>query len=172
LLRSGEAFKIYLTCLQQAGGSSASIDDAVRRRDELLQSQEAAAPAAPQTSETVPTTSAEATGPTETTGTPSSLLASQTPSQQIAQQVLSQSTASAAGIPPNPPLKAPFGESGPQDPIQVTIVERVYLPSPGMTSTHTVLGKGSWVPRLVRFVVLVAVSSFCMWKITVSVTTG
>ena len=124
--------------MQQVGGSSASIDDAVRRRDELLQSQEAASPAAPQTSDSASTTPAEATtGPTETTGTPSSPLAPKTASQQIAQQVLSHSTASAAGVPPNPPLKAPFGESGPQDPIQVTIIERVYPLSPGMTFVLT-----------------------------------
>ncbi|KAF5330739.1 hypothetical protein D9619_005757 [Psilocybe cf. subviscida] len=149
LLQSDEAFKIYLTCLQNLE-QTAEISTAAQKRDALLAGETVAAASVPAAeaveagqvaSETlVFTSTTDATQPpvTDATQTPITNAASTlTPSQVIAQQVLAQSGASRG-------LQTPLATNGPTDPIQVTIVER----------------KGSWVPGLIRYVIMVAVSAF------------
>ncbi|KAJ3561306.1 hypothetical protein NP233_g10271 [Leucocoprinus birnbaumii] len=171
LLHSQEAFKIYLSSLVQTNQQSA-INAAVRRRDSLL-----AAHPLVTTGPTLNTaTTAEATADATTTTTtipesavssspvepapptepsmPASPASSKPPvssSQEIAQSVLAgQPAASIASSAVNASqlakLKSSFSgpEGSTENPIQVSIVER----------------KGAWVPRLVRFIALVLVSSF------------
>lgn len=168
LLHSQEAFKIYLSCLVQTNQQTA-INAAVRRRDSLLAahplttsgsavnanavtevSGEAATvpapePAVPSSTESTPSAEPSAPAPSEA---PKQAVS---PSQEIAQSVLSgQPAASVASGAVNASqfakLKGSFSgpEGSTENPIQVSIVER----------------KGAWVPRLVRFIALVLVSSF------------
>ncbi|KXN89262.1 ATP-dependent zinc metalloprotease FTSH 5, mitochondrial [Leucoagaricus sp. SymC.cos] len=158
-LHSQEAFKLYLESLVRTDQQTA-INAAVRRRDSLLaahpllnagvavnEEATAATPESVGTSSTDPPPSSES-------GIPASPEASKqaiSPSQQIAQSVLANQPV--VSIPPNTLNVSPFSRlksaaSGPEGtgdhPIQVSIVER----------------KGAWVPRLVRFIALVLVSSF------------
>lgn len=129
MLQSDEAFKIYLTCLQNLE-QTAEISTAAQKRDALLAGETVAAASVPAAeaveagqvaSETlVSTSTTDATQPpvTDATQTPITNAASTlTPSQVIAQQVLAQSGASRG-------LQTPLATNGPTDPIQVTIVER------------------------------------------------
>ncbi|KAF8201840.1 ATP-dependent peptidase [Pholiota molesta] len=151
LLHSPEAFKMYLTSLSNIGNNSA-IPAAAKKRDELLAAHGASVAAA-QTGESQAAESTNASQPTSRepvdaanseTPQPTPTSTQPTPSQVIAQQVIAEADGST--IPPSSSLKAlkTGNDSQAQAPIQVTIVEQ----------------KGSWLPRLVRFLVLVAVSSF------------
>ncbi|KDR81608.1 hypothetical protein GALMADRAFT_239667 [Galerina marginata CBS 339.88] len=149
LLKSDKAFKIYLTCLQNLGQSS-SIGNGVQKRDNLLAAQAATATAVDPL--TVNTSEMIVSEPTTTNRLDSPIMHStiaQSSSQAIAQEVLAKTEGSASAPPPPQStlesLRSPLAaESSQATPIQVSIVER----------------KGAWVPRLVRFIVLVAVSSF------------
>ncbi|GLB34957.1 putative peptidase family M41 [Lyophyllum shimeji] len=158
LLHSAPAFQLYLTALVHTGQKS-SINPAVRRRDSLL----ASSPVLP------PSTQAQSSGPSiassshtaEALSRPSEAsnaaataeLATEPPpltsSQQIAEAVLQgqgEHPASQTGTstPTMAKLQAAFDSGNSGGPIQVSIVER----------------KGSWIPRMVRFVALTLVSSF------------
>ncbi|KAF9482749.1 ATP-dependent peptidase [Pholiota conissans] len=154
LLQSTEAFKIYLTCLSHTGNSSA-IPVAAKKRDELLAVHGTSVVAAqtgraplPETDNTTQPSQVEAdtSANPEISGPVASTQPTATPSQVIAQQVISKADGSTTS--PTSPLeglKSPLsGNAGQAQPIQVSIVEQ----------------KGSWIPRLVRFLVLVTVSSF------------
>ncbi|KAF5380979.1 hypothetical protein D9615_003952 [Tricholomella constricta] len=160
LLHSAPAFQIYLTALIHTGQKS-SINPAVRRRDSLLQS----SPVIPPTMQVLnseSSTISKSISPEASTVIPASPESSNaavvgetaastplTSSQQIAQAVLqgqgepvgSQSGASNADM---QKLQAAYESGGSAAPIQVSIVER----------------KGSWIPRIIRFVALVLVGSF------------
>ncbi|KAF8964682.1 ATP-dependent peptidase [Flammula alnicola] len=155
LLQSAEAFKIYLTCLNNLE-QTASIPDAAKKRDALLAAQQGTVVAnqtasgahseAVEAGQPAPTTPS-ATTPSEATQSIPETSTQHPSSQTIAQQVMAKSDASGTVHPPHTldALKAPHvGDSSQINPIQVSIVER----------------KGSWIPRLVRFLVLVTVSSF------------
>ncbi|KIM49122.1 hypothetical protein M413DRAFT_438280 [Hebeloma cylindrosporum] len=145
LLQSDKAFKIYLSSLQNIG-QTASIPTAVEKRDSLLASQAATVaaktsepPEVPASPETLASTPMDHTSP-QTSIPPTS-------SQAIAKEVLSKTNSSPSFLPPPTldALKSPIAaEASQTSPIQGSIVER----------------KGAWIPRLVRFVVLVIVSSF------------
>ncbi|KAF9532978.1 ATP-dependent peptidase [Crepidotus variabilis] len=152
LLQSPDAFKIYLTCLEKTG-QSAAINAAVKRRDDLLTSQGVTIAVAPNTTDKpsqIPEDVNIALSSTDASPAqpPTLPLVTPTVSQVIAQQVLSKSNQ--LGATPPPPSTADAlklstsGEPSRSGPMEVTIVER----------------KGAWIPRLVRFLVLVAVSSF------------
>ncbi|KAF8077949.1 ATP-dependent peptidase [Lyophyllum atratum] len=153
VLHSPTAFQLYLTSLIHTGQKS-SINPAVRRRDSLLASSPVIAPAtnesstasSPRASEATQTPSessdAAATGESTTSPPPTS-------SQQIAEVVLQSNgepaaTQAGASTPGISKLQAAFESGGSSAPIQVSIVER----------------KGSWIPRIIRFVALILVSSF------------
>ncbi|KJA27218.1 hypothetical protein HYPSUDRAFT_63481 [Hypholoma sublateritium FD-334 SS-4] len=149
LLQSADAFKIYILSLYSAGQAS-SIPAAAKKRDELLETHGTianGAQAAGKLETLQPTAGTEQptlTTPDKTQTTTNSETQPSS-SELIAQQVMAsvQSTAK----PTMEPLKSPLTtNSSPvqTQPIQVSIVEQ----------------KGSWVPRLIRFLVLVAVSSF------------
>ncbi|KAG5641287.1 hypothetical protein DXG03_005578, partial [Asterophora parasitica] len=147
---------IYLTALIQTGQKS-SINPAVRRRDSLLQASTVLPPTAQvlnsEASSAIPTSGTPNTTPTtaeSSNATAGETAASSlTSSEQIAQTVLqgqgeivgSQSGSSNTDL---QKLQAAYGSGSTGGPIQVSIVER----------------KGSWVPRIIRFVALVLVSSF------------
>ncbi|PPQ71976.1 hypothetical protein CVT24_008193 [Panaeolus cyanescens] len=146
LLKSEEAFKVYLTCLQNLNQPTA-INAAVEKRDALLATQavgQATSPEQPNGQQVAPeSVEASSFASTPVEQTPSV----QTSSQRIAHQVTSHATSPSINHPSVAAKTAkPFASSGDNgsDPIQVSIVER----------------KGAWIPRLVRFVVLVIVSSF------------
>ncbi|PPQ93308.1 hypothetical protein CVT25_014437 [Psilocybe cyanescens] len=148
LLKSDEAFKIYLISLQNLD-KNATISDAVARRDGLLAAHVGTTVAA-KASETSDTATVQSSTPSHDTSSPIKLPSS---SETIAQQVLSKaelssqvSTSSHPATNANAnPFKLPSVlESSQPNPIQVSIVER----------------KGAWVPRLVRFCLLVIVASF------------
>ncbi|GJE95145.1 ATP-dependent peptidase [Phanerochaete sordida] len=164
LLKSDAAFRLYLTALMKNGMES-SINAAVRHRDSLLAIQSAPsteaetvetaaaasdASATPAAAEST-ATSADASA-TATSSTASSTVASS--SQAIAESVLARA---ATGTAPSStgPLSADMsklataltaGQGGPNNPIVVTLAEP----------------KGSWIPRLVRFLVYSAVFTFFM----------
>jgi len=165
LLQSPEAFKIYLTCLEKVGQTS-SINAAVGKRDELLATQVATI-AADQSSaaESSPAPlDTPAASPIVDTPSPEPSKAP-SPSEVIAQQVLSKSTAqktSSSGPPVPEVLKLAATGEGQAAPIQVSIVERrLSLLRIYDFGADLILGKGAWIPRLLRFLVLVTVSSFC-----------
>ncbi|KAF9451026.1 ATP-dependent metallopeptidase Hfl [Macrolepiota fuliginosa MF-IS2] len=171
LLHSQEAFKIYLECLVQTNQQPA-INAAVRRRDNLLAAHplatvsnaatvnadatsattaEATTPSAPTSAEPSSTELASTSEPTSPSGSPEAPKQEISPSQEVAQFVLAAQPA--MGIPPAAVNASQFArfkavasasDSSNDNPIQVSIVER----------------KGAWVPRLVRFIALVLVSSF------------
>ncbi|KZT68122.1 ATP-dependent metallopeptidase Hfl [Daedalea quercina L-15889] len=148
LLRSDIAFQLYLNALLKSGLAS-SVDAAVRRRDSIL--------AATATSSTPASlgaaseaTSADAPSTTEYSSSASSSQVAPTPSQKLAQAVLAgQGAASSATAPQNTDiakLQAALsgGLGGPTSPIVVTLAEQ----------------KGSWIPRLVRFLVMSGLLAF------------
>ncbi|KAF8163299.1 ATP-dependent peptidase [Crassisporium funariophilum] len=149
LLKSTEAFKAYVTCLNNVG-QNAAINVAVQKRDSLLATQTSTLTSAVRTPDASEDTITDSSLLENATPAPPTLASSTLPtSEQIAQDVLSDSKASGS-VPASTPLAldpsklAANGEAGQASPIQVSIVER----------------KGAWIPRLVRFVVLVTVSSF------------
>ncbi|KAJ3514840.1 hypothetical protein NLJ89_g2128 [Agrocybe chaxingu] len=144
LLKSAEAFKLYLTCLEKVG-QGAEINNAVNKRDKLLAEQGATVAATEPPSQKVDGTQASSTEPASANPPTSEASSPLTSSQAIAQQVLNKSNVSTTSSSPSDLLKAATSaESSQANPIQVTIVER----------------KGAWIPRLVRFLVLTIVSSF------------
>ncbi|RDB21001.1 Mitochondrial inner membrane i-AAA protease supercomplex subunit YME1 [Hypsizygus marmoreus] len=163
LLHSVDAFQVYLTALIHTG-QKASINPAVRRRDSLLALSPLASPAGQvvngvSSPTSIPTTPVDTTQPESSLETvsaaervPQSEDVASVPrssSQDIAQAVLAsqaERAASQAGSASGDitKLHTAFDAGGSTSPIQVSIVER----------------KGAWVPRLVRFVALVLVSSF------------
>ncbi|TFK76445.1 ATP-dependent peptidase [Pluteus cervinus] len=155
LLNSAPAFQLYLTSLVNAG-QQASINPAVRRRDTLLAMH---APTATGTVDVPTTGEVSATPLTPAPGiepatpqtplTPPLTTSTVPSSQDIAQAVLAGQTQASGATPgvSNPDFaKLTGGADGGNvvNPIQVSIVER----------------KGAWIPRLVRFISLVLVSSF------------
>ncbi|KAF9069622.1 ATP-dependent peptidase [Rhodocollybia butyracea] len=151
LLHSGDAFRVYIACLVNTG-QQAAVNAAVRRRESLLS-------AHPLSSSTVTTSEAPllednaTSGAVEKTAAATAATAVKTfsSSQEIAQSVLSgqkdpiQQRSSQDPTPLNNPLTlGSVSTTANGSPIEVTIVER----------------RGSWVPRLVRFVITVAVASF------------
>ncbi|KAJ4495533.1 ATP-dependent peptidase [Lentinula lateritia] len=155
LLHSEEAFRVYISCLVNTS-QQAAVNPAVRRRDSLLSAHPLSGSSTPASSETtsdapflegesVVSSTTESPAPTPSTA------AKISPSQDIAQSVLSgmkdpvqNRTPLKHVIPPNPLALATGAAATQGSPIEVTIVER----------------KASWIPRLVRFVVIVAVTSF------------
>ncbi|KAF9500872.1 ATP-dependent metallopeptidase Hfl [Pleurotus eryngii] len=153
LLKSDEAFQIYLTALLRLGNPS-KIPAAVRRRDSLLIGRGAATiPSQTEGSEAVAEGGVAAALAKEPSG---SLLegASGRPvskSQEIADSVLSAQALGSTGTPVPPgsdmaKLAAAIQAAGGSAaaPVQVSIVER----------------KGAWAPRLTRFIILTALGSF------------
>ncbi|KAF8654142.1 hypothetical protein AX16_003672 [Volvariella volvacea WC 439] len=160
LLRSDEAFQVYLNCLLNTGQKN-SISPAVRRRDSLLATHTSAPlPTAPreeipstqETSSTVQDVSPPSTqtSPTPTPATqPPPTAPPLTQSEAVAQAVLSgqaQAPPSLGGSNPELAKLMSGAEANGthSNPIQVSIIER----------------KGAWVPRLVRFISLTLVGSF------------
>ncbi|KAK0503259.1 ATP-dependent peptidase [Armillaria luteobubalina] len=153
LLRSEEAFQIYLTCLINTGQQN-SVYSAARRRDSLLASSPAVVGhQAPTPQEQTDASAATETGVSELypTSVPEPVTTPPpiTPrsSQDIAKAVLSThttSSASASSLFSNvdpAKLASAFESIGP---VQVSIVER----------------KSAWIPRLARFIAVLLVSSF------------
>lgn len=113
---------MYLTCLEKLG-QTASINDAVKKRDELLvvstvtklENLDAPQQSPPQSTPL----------PDSTVNEPSTIPPAPTPSQVIADQVLSKSVheTSSSRAPIMDSLK-PSSNSSQNAPIQVTIVER------------------------------------------------
>ncbi|KAK0240143.1 ATP-dependent peptidase [Armillaria nabsnona] len=153
LLRSEEAFQIYLTCLINTGQQN-SVYSAARRRDSLLASssavvghqaltpqEQADAGVAPEIGVSEP----HANSSPEPATTPSPIAPRS--SQDIAKAVLSThatSSASSSSLFSNvdpAKLASAFESIGP---VQVSIVER----------------KSAWIPRLARFIAVLLVSSF------------
>uniref|UniRef100_A0A8H7Y5K6 AAA+ ATPase domain-containing protein n=1 Tax=Psilocybe cubensis TaxID=181762 RepID=A0A8H7Y5K6_PSICU len=146
LLKSDEAFRIYVTSLQNLDQASA-ISDAVTKRDGLLAAQTGATATV---NMSVPSDATNGQMSTQSNGT-SSPVQTPTSSEIIAQQVLSRPETSNHASPASQstsstnPFKLPLASENSQaHPIQVSIVER----------------KGAWVPRLLRFVLLTIVASF------------
>lgn len=142
LLKSDEAFQLYLQSLVKTG-QEASVNPAVRRRESLLVS-------APATSSST-TESSNTAKPTET-ATPDAASASVSSSQTIAQTVLAQHASSPKAAPGAAPgatssdmakLAAAVG-AGQSTPIPVSLVER----------------RGYWVSSLVRFLFLTSLGGF------------
>jgi len=163
LIHSATAFQIYLGSLINTG-QRASISPAVRRRDNIL------AEFPESTSSAQNPTSPASVLPSK--GTSEAALATgETPrpsSQDIAQGVLAgQADLVTSPSPTSSPdltkFTAAFEANGSTSPIQVSIVERMF--SRLLNILHTLIffftGKGAWVPRIIRFVSLVLVSSFC-----------
>jgi ATP-dependent metalloprotease len=157
LLRSDEAFQIYLLSLEKINMPK-SIDFAVRRRDTLLA---AAAAVAPSSATTV------APGSKSTTeATPSS------PSQEIAQAVLAGNPA-ATTTPPPPTISPELqrlaevlakGSGSSANPIFVTVSERGYpiLYSLQYANSHLYReAKGAWVVALSKYAIVVVACIFC-----------
>ncbi|KAG7452520.1 ATP-dependent peptidase [Guyanagaster necrorhizus] len=150
LLRSEEAFQIYLTCLINTGQQN-SVYSAARRRDSLLASLPAVVNhQAPTPQEQPNATIAPETGVSESHATSSPepnppLPITPKSSQDIAKAVLStHATSSSSPLLSNvdpAKLASAFEAIGP---VQVTIVER----------------KSAWIPRLARFIAVLLVSSF------------
>lgn len=124
LLKSDEAFQLYLQSLVKTG-QEASVNPAVRRRESLLVS-------APATSSST-TESSNTAKPTET-ATPDAASASVSSSQTIAQTVLAQHASSPKAAPGAAPgatssdmakLAAAVG-AGQSTPIPVSLVEREF----------------------------------------------
>jgi len=147
LIRSDIAFQLYLNALLKNGLAS-SVDAAVRRRDSILAATASSTPVA--TSSTSEATSADAASVTESSTSTSSSQVAPTSSQKLAQAVLAgQGAVSSATASQNTDmakLQAALGGGmgGPSSPIVVTLAEQ----------------KGSWVPRLVRFLVISAITTF------------
>ncbi|KAJ8489671.1 hypothetical protein ONZ45_g13474 [Pleurotus djamor] len=147
LLKSDEAFQLYLSALLKMG-SQASIPAAVRRRDSLLAATVPPSAETPDSLTEQPSTSSS-TNPSTVEAQP---LLSKTPtqSQAIADAVLSEKgQASGAGVPPGSDMAKlaaaiQAGGGNMTAPVQVSIVER----------------KGAWAPRLTRFIILTALGSF------------
>ncbi|KAJ3845047.1 ATP-dependent peptidase [Lentinula raphanica] len=157
LLHSDEAFRVYISCLVNTG-QQAAVNSAIRRRDSLLSAHPLPASSKPPSADTTSdapvldgesATSVPAGSPATTTTT-AAAAAKALSSQDIAQGVLSGTNDPAQqrplkdASPPNPLALASGAAATAGGPIEVTIVER----------------KASWVPRLIRFIVVVAVSSF------------
>lgn len=155
LLRSDIAFQLYLTALLKDGLAS-SIDAAVRRRDSLLAATGVTSATSDSVSASDEVTQASADFLTNTassesvSSTPAQPSRTVTPSQQLAQAVLA---GTAPGVGSATPASADTtkltaglggGAGVPGNPLVVTLNEP----------------KGSWVPRLIRFLVLTALSSF------------
>ncbi|KII88517.1 hypothetical protein PLICRDRAFT_161699 [Plicaturopsis crispa FD-325 SS-3] len=143
LLHSDQAFQLYLTALTKTGLES-SVEAATRRRDSLLASAPVASsiPAQSDSSSTPSSGSAATSPPHVSTSLPRSR------SQEIANAVLSGQAdkSSAPQSADMAKLAAALGSGSgvSENPIHVTISER----------------KGSWVPGVVRFVVIAGLSAF------------
>ncbi|KAJ3732998.1 ATP-dependent peptidase [Lentinula guzmanii] len=155
LLHSEEAFRVYVSCLVNTG-QQAAVNPAIRRRDSLLSAHPLSGSSTPASAETTSdkpllegesAASVTAESPAATTSAAAAKVSS---SQDIAQSVLSgkkdpvQQRPLKDANPPNPLAIASGAAATNGGPIEVTIVER----------------KASWVPRLIRFIVVVAVTSF------------
>ncbi|KAF9264692.1 ATP-dependent peptidase [Marasmius fiardii PR-910] len=143
LLQSAEAFQIYLTSLINTS-QQASVSAAVRRRDSLLASVRKSESILEETNSTPDTSEAEKLAKPEGQRQPAI-----TQSQEIAQAVLAGKSTPRAQTTSSNTFANPFllnasSESSEPRPIPVVIVER----------------KNAWVPRLVRFLALLLVSSF------------
>ncbi|GBE82242.1 Mitochondrial inner membrane i-AAA protease supercomplex subunit YME1 [Sparassis crispa] len=168
LLRSDIAFQLYLTALVENGLSS-SVDAAVQKRDSLLGVHAAASTSTSSSaSSSSLATSSDSVGSSDAATSPaatdsavsSDSVSSQQPAQRaptptssqlLAQAVLTRQAAlSVGGSAANKAGMANFatalngGLGVPDNPVVVTINEP----------------KGSWVPRMIRFLVLTAVTSF------------
>ncbi|KAG7092446.1 hypothetical protein E1B28_008800 [Marasmius oreades] len=146
LLQSAEAFQIYLTSLINTS-QQASVSAAVRRRDSLLASSGKSESTFQGTNASIP---ARDTSEEEKNSVPEQRRQPAiTQSQEIAQAVLAGKSTSRVRSTSSNPFANPFllnpsTESSEPRPIPVAIVER----------------KNAWVPRLVRFLALLLVSSF------------
>ncbi|KAJ3772182.1 hypothetical protein FB446DRAFT_772593, partial [Lentinula raphanica] len=159
LLHSDEAFLPYISCLVNTG-QQAAVNSAIHCRDSLLSAHPLPASSNPPSADTTSdapgvdgesATSVPAGSPATTTTTTTTAVAAKVlSSQDIAQGVLSgtndpaQQCPSKDASPPNPLAIASGAAATAGGPIEVTIVEQ----------------KASWVPRLIRFIIVVAVSSF------------
>ncbi|KAH6918588.1 ATP-dependent peptidase [Coprinopsis sp. MPI-PUGE-AT-0042] len=146
LLKDDAAFKLYLAALIRTGQQN-TVFSAARRRDSLLAEHHPQTAAASQPEGQEASTMGEAVAQPQDVPKPLT-------SQGIAESALagaSPATASSAasGVPPtestsNASKLVGTATATPGEPIQVSIVER----------------KGSWVPRLIRFIAVMLVSSF------------
>ncbi|KAI0727233.1 ATP-dependent metallopeptidase Hfl [Fomitopsis betulina] len=152
LIRSDIAFQLYLNALLKSGLAS-SVDAAVRRRDSILAATASSTSATTQSHAASSDAASQAPPVDATTVTQSSAQISQaapSPSQKLAQAVLAgQGAASSTTASQNADmakLQAALsgGMGGPGSPIVVSLAEQ----------------KGSWVPRLVRFLVLSIITAF------------
>ncbi|KAK7693546.1 hypothetical protein QCA50_003115 [Cerrena zonata] len=155
LLRSDEAFKLYLSALVNSG-YEASINSAVRRRESLLAA--TAASTSPAANESSPDT-----GSTEISSTSGAALSKQPDAENVSQTTTTSSShriaemvlsaQSATPIRPNANLSPDMaklaaalnsGAGTSNEPITVTISE----------------SRGSWVPGTIRFVILTVIGAF------------
>lgn len=169
------AFQIYLSSLFNTG-QKASINPAVRRRESILAGFPDSTRNAQSTSSGVSALASDGSfGTTLASGATG--LPPQPSSQDIAQVVLSGQSDLAVSPPAtSSPDLTKFASAveanGSASPIQVSIIERK-LPQPYAISRTvmfvSISGKGAWVPRMIRFVSLVLVSSFCKSTLTQAV---
>ncbi|KAL0581752.1 i-AAA protease yme1 [Marasmius crinis-equi] len=150
LLQSAEAFQVYLASLVNTG-QQASVSAAVRRRDSLLASLGKSDSTPEETDTSSPASETDSEKLSETNETQKQVQQPAiTRSQEIAQAVLAGKFAGRAQANNSSTLANPFSklgsssESDEQRPIPVAIVER----------------KNAWVPKLIRFLALLLVSSF------------
>lgn len=145
LLKDDAAFKLYLAALIRTGQQN-TVFSAARRRDSLLAEHH------PQAAPVTPEPEGQEAATSEATAQPQ--VSKPLTSQGIAESVIagtshSSASSAASGLPPpqSPTNASKFlgaAAAVPGEPIQVSIVER----------------KGSWVPRLIRFIAVMLVSSF------------
>ncbi|CCM02099.1 uncharacterized protein FIBRA_04176 [Fibroporia radiculosa] len=145
LLRSDIAFQLYLTALVKSG-LTASVDAAVRRRDTLLAAASASGPAASSS----PSAEASTISADSAVSAPVSNSTEPSSSNRLAQAVLAgQAPTTASAVSSNTDMAKlsaalSTGVGVPGNPIVVSLSEP----------------KGSWIPRLVRFVILTGLSGF------------
>ncbi|CAL1704748.1 unnamed protein product [Somion occarium] len=159
LLRSDEAFKLYLTALVN-NGYEASISSAVRRRDSLFAAPAALASkpsdssssSAPGSTDSISSTDAASIVSTsQSSGAAPESISSASPSHRIADMVLSGQTTTpirpAANLSPDMAKLAAALNSGAgtsNEPITVSISET----------------RASWIPGTIRFIVLSVIGAF------------
>ena len=155
-------------------GYETSINSAVRRRDTILATAataaatgEAEAPLeALGTSTNTATPQTPVDGAAQATSDAALLTASLSASQKVAQAGLSGKSNDTAMSPDMSRLSAAMshGAGVPGNPIVVTLSERPCLVISKDVSVLTITSRaatGSWIPRLVRFVLLTGLGAFC-----------
>jgi ATP-dependent metalloprotease len=165
LICSDAAFQVYLAALINTG-QKASIGPAVRQRDSILAVSSDSIASSPNTS--FGTSSQDSSAAEPASGEAKPPLPPRSSSQDIAQLVLSgqaehAASQSATSSPNLTKFSTALEANDSASPIQVSIVERKLsqLFRIRRTQCFILAGKGAWVPKIIRFISLVLVSSFC-----------